>query len=80
MPANLGYICVLLYNQNNCTGEGPTVTTSFELEIGTDLCVMMAYDKDKSMGHLVTGGSIANIEQFGQHEMSNSSLWHCREP
>ena len=42
--------------------EGPTVTTSFELEIGTDLCVMMAYDKDKSMGHLVTGGSIANIK------------------
>ena len=62
MPANLGYICVLLYNQNNCTVEGPTVTTSFELEIGTDLCVMMAYDKDKSMGHLVTGGSIANIK------------------
>ena len=59
MPASLGYICVLLYNQNNCNAEVPTVTTSFELEIGTDLCVMMGYDKDKSMGHLVT---IANIE------------------
>lgn len=62
MPANLGYICALLYNQNNCAAEASTVTTSFELEVGTDLCVMMGYDKDKSMGHLVTGGSIANIE------------------
>ena len=62
MTANLGYICVLLYNQNNCTAEVPTVTTLFELEIGTDLCVMMGYDKDKSMGHLATVGSITNIE------------------
>lgn len=62
MPANLGYICALLYNQNNCAAEASTVTTSFELEVGTDLCVMMGYDRDKSMGHLVTGGTIANIE------------------
>ena len=62
MPANLGYICALLYNQNNCAAEASTVTTSFELEVGTDLCVMMGYDKDKSMGNLVTGGTIANIE------------------
>ena len=62
MPANLGYICALLYNQNNCAAEASTVTTSFELEVGNDLCVMMGYEKDKSMGHLVTGGTIANIE------------------
>lgn len=62
MPAHLGYICALLYNQNNCAAEASTVTTSFELEVGTDLCVMMGYDRDKSMGHLVTGGSVANIE------------------
>jgi len=62
MPAHLGYICALLYNQNNCAAEASTVTTTFELEVGTDLCVMMGYDRDKSMGHLVTGGSVANIE------------------
>jgi len=62
MPAHLGYICALLYNQNNCAAEASTVTTSFELEVGTDLCVMMGYDREKSMGHLVTGGSVANIE------------------
>ena len=62
MPAHLGYICALLYNQNNCAAEASTVTTSFELEVGTDLCVMMGYDPKKSMGHLVTGGTVANIE------------------
>lgn len=62
MPAYLGYICALLYNQNNCAAEASTVTTSFELEVGTELCVMMGYDPDKSMGHLVTGGTVANIE------------------
>ena len=62
MPANLGYICALLYNQNNCAAEASTVTTSFELEVGTDFCVMMGYDMDKSMGHLVAGETIANIE------------------
>lgn len=62
MPAHLGYICALLYNQNNCAAEASTVTTSFELEVGTDLCVMMGYDRDRSMGHLATGGSVANIE------------------
>ncbi|KAL9973863.1 hypothetical protein ACROYT_G020369 [Oculina patagonica] len=62
MPAHLGYMCALLYNQNNCAAEASTVTTSFELEVGTDLCVMMGFDRDKSMGHLVTGGSVANIE------------------
>lgn len=62
MPAYLGYICALLYNQNNCAAEASTVTTSFELEVGTELCVMMGYEPDKSMGHLVTGGTVANIE------------------
>ena len=52
----------LLFNQNNCAAEASTVTTKLEVEVGTDLCVMMGYDKDKSMGHLTAGGSVANIE------------------
>lgn len=62
MPANLGYITALLFNQNNCAAEASTVTTKLEVEVGTDLSVMMGYDKDKCMGHLTTGGSVANIE------------------
>ena len=62
MPANLGYITALLFNQNNCAAEGSTVTTKLEVEVGTDLSVMMGYDKDKCMGHLTAGGSVANIE------------------
>ena len=62
MPANLGYITALLFNQNNCAAEASTVTTKLEVEVGTDLSVMMGYDKDKCMGHLTAGGSVANIE------------------
>ncbi|KAK2567754.1 L-tyrosine decarboxylase [Acropora cervicornis] len=62
MPANLGYITALFFNQNNCAAEGSPVTTKLEVEVGTDLSVMVGYDKDKCMGHLTTGGSVANIE------------------
>ena len=62
MPANLGYISAMLFNQNNCAAEASTVTTKFEVEVGNDLCVMMGYDKDQCMGHLTAGGSVANIE------------------
>ena len=62
MPANLGYMTALLFNQNNCAAEASTVTTKLEVEVGTDLSVMVGYDKDKCMGHLTAGGSVANIE------------------
>ena len=62
MPANLGYITALLFNQNNCAAEASTVTTKLEVDVGTDLSVLMGYDKDKCMGHLTAGGSVANIE------------------
>ncbi|KAJ7389686.1 hypothetical protein OS493_029578 [Desmophyllum pertusum] len=62
MPANLGYMSAMLFNQNNCASELSTVTSKFEMEVGTDLCVMLGYDRNKSMGHLTAGGSVANIE------------------
>ena len=62
MPANLGYMTAMLFNQNNCAAEASTVTTKFEVEVGKDLCIMMGYDGDKAMGHLTAGGSVANIE------------------
>ena len=61
MPANLGYMMAMLYNQNNCAAEGGPVTTQYELEVGNGLCKMLGYGP-QSTGHLVTGGSIANIE------------------
>ena len=64
MPANLGYLTGLLFNQNNCAAEASTVTTKYELEVGKDLCTMVGFDPDKAMGHLVTGGTVANIESM----------------
>ena len=61
MPANLGYMTAMLYNPNNCAAEASPVTTQYELEVGQGLCKMLGYE-DRSTGHLVTGGSLANIE------------------
>ena len=62
MPANLGYMSAMLYNQNNCASESSPVTSKYEMDVGTDLCVMVGYDRDRCMGHLTAGGSVANIE------------------
>lgn len=62
MPANLGYMASILWNQNNCAGEGGPKTSEYEVEAGSDLCEMIGFNRKESMGHLVTGGSIANIE------------------
>ena len=62
MSANIGYITGLLYNQNNAAQEASSVTTSYEIEVGEDLSVMLGYDREKSRGHLTAGGTIANIE------------------
>lgn len=62
MPANLGYISAMLFNQNNCASEVSPVTSRIEMEVGRDLCVMMGYDREKCLGHLTAGGSVANIE------------------
>ena len=62
MPATLGYITAMLYNQNNCASEGGAVTGRYEVEVGAQLCEMIGYNPQTSMGHLVAGGSIANVE------------------
>lgn len=58
VPANIGYIASILWNQNNCAAEGGPMTTAYEIEAGSDLCEMIGLDRD----HLVAGGSITNIE------------------
>ena len=62
IPANIGYIAGLLYNQNNAAQEASSATTPYEIEVGQDLCEMLGFDKDKARGHLTCGGSVANIE------------------
>ena len=62
VPANLGYIASILWNQNNCAAEGSPVTTTYEIEAGEDLCEMIGLNRKESMGHLVAGGTVANIE------------------
>ncbi|RMX37526.1 hypothetical protein pdam_00012808, partial [Pocillopora damicornis] len=62
VPANLGYMASILWNQNNCAAEGGPATTGYEVQVGGDLCEMVGLNRDTSLGHLVAGGSVANIE------------------
>lgn len=72
LPAVVGYIAALLYNQNNVAAEASPATTLFEIEVGDDLCRMLGYpqpDADdlargaiKPWGHITCDGSVANAE------------------
>ena len=42
VPAVLGYLAATLYNQNNVAAEASPVTTLLEMEVGRDLCAMLA--------------------------------------
>ena len=65
LPATIGTIAALLYNQNNVAAEASPVTTRLEIEVGNDLCRMLGYDTAGSpapWGHITSGGTVANIE------------------
>ena len=77
LPATIGYIAGLLYNQNNVAAEASPVTTRLEIEAGNDLCRMLGYQVSASApdelatagagviapwGHITSGGTVANIE------------------
>ena len=78
LPAILGYLAALLYNQNNVAAEASPVTTLLEMEVGRDLCTMLGYtvpplvtDGDAPppkgptpWGHITCDGSVANIESM----------------
>lgn len=51
-----------MWNQNNCAAEGGPATTGYEVQVGEDLCEMVGLNRDTSLGHLVAGGSVANVE------------------
>ena len=72
LPAVVGYIAALLYNQNNVAAEASPATTLFEIEVGNDLCRMLGYPQPdaealatgaiKPWGHITCDGSVANAE------------------
>jgi len=76
MPAFLGYISGLLWNQNNVDSTASPVTTQFEVEVGQQLCRLMRFNEDEPgkkedkteeiipWGHLTGCGSVANLESM----------------
>ena len=44
LPALVGYIAAMLYNQNNVAAEASPVTTWLEMCVGNDLCKMLGYE------------------------------------
>ena len=78
LPAILGYLAAMLYNQNNVAAEASPVTTALEMEVGRDLCTMLGYtvppvapsarggppSLPAPWGHITCDGSVANIESM----------------
>ena len=73
MPATIGTVAALLYNQNNVAAEASPVTTRLEIEAANDLCRMLGYHVPEygekpppgtltPWGHITSGGTVANIE------------------
>ncbi|KAL8819057.1 MAG: hypothetical protein Q9191_007816, partial [Dirinaria sp. TL-2023a] len=69
MPSLFGYFMTMIYNPNNVSIEASPLTTVAEITVGDDLCKMFGYNTDPektdlplSWGHVVCGGSVANLE------------------
>ncbi|KAL0575884.1 hypothetical protein V5O48_006084 [Marasmius crinis-equi] len=73
LPAVLGYLAAMQYNQNNVTPEASPFSSAIEYQTGQDLCSMLGYNISKpdtskpdalpvAWGHITCGGSIANLE------------------
>ncbi|MEU6999806.1 pyridoxal-dependent decarboxylase [Nonomuraea sp. NPDC046570] len=62
VAVSLAYLCALLYNPNNVTGETSPVTTRLEHEVGDDLCRLVGFPPAKGWAHLSSGGHAANYE------------------
>ncbi|KAJ3505820.1 hypothetical protein NLJ89_g7216 [Agrocybe chaxingu] len=74
MPAILGYLVGMLWNQNNVTPEASPITSHVEYLVGQQLCRLLGYrsyyDPKPAIhpapaigwGHITCGGSVANLE------------------
>ena len=77
MPALLGYFMTMIYNPNNVSIEASPFTTVAEMTTGDDLCRMFGYNVDPdnkdlplAWGHIVCGGTVANLESVRYFSMS----------
>ncbi|KZT07470.1 PLP-dependent transferase [Laetiporus sulphureus 93-53] len=76
LPATVGYVLGMLYNQNNVSPEASPLTGIIEYVVGQDLCHMLGFHtaearKDPKLadapigwGHVTCDGSVANYESF----------------
>src|SRR5262249_42934526 len=67
LPAVVGYLAAVLYNQNNVAAEASPVTTALEIEVGQDLGRTSGYSAPPGPvrgGHIPGDGSVANIESM----------------
>ncbi|CAG8556794.1 1827_t:CDS:2 [Acaulospora morrowiae] len=62
LPANVGYLTTMFFNQNNVSAEGGPLTTLIEIEVGKQLCEMVGYNIDSAnknepvgWGHITCG-------------------------
>ena len=67
--AILAYEMAMRLNPNNHALDGGPATAALEREVITDLCRMVGYAPEASLGHLTSSGTIANLE----------ALWIARE-
>lgn len=58
--ASLSYFIAMLYNSNNHALDGGPETSFLEKEVIEELTKMIGYKK--SLGHLTSGGTVANLE------------------
>ena len=68
MPAVVGYMAAMFYNQNNIVSEAATITLQYEIQAMKMIATMLGMNLDQAWGHLCSGGSSANTE----------SLWIAR--
>lgn len=68
LPSILGNFLALLHNPNILSTEASRVGAFIEDEAIKDLAEMLFYDKNQSLGHFTSCGTVANIE----------ALWRAR--
>ncbi|KAF8324114.1 PLP-dependent transferase [Clavulina sp. PMI_390] len=75
LPAMVGYLTAMQYNQNNVTPEASPFTSFIEWDVGQRLCHMFGYNTRfnveqqkkgdvQGWGHITAGGSVANLESM----------------
>lgn len=80
VPATLGYVLAMQYNQNNAAPEGGPLTSWVEWKVGQQLCKMIGFEirndgeednnddddgeKIFGWGQLTAGGTLANLQSM----------------